>query len=1258
MLCPTSTRSFLLALGLLCCFSVFFFLKSKEFKEPDQQEEAKSADAGIASTGDSAGAELDWSQLFGTYQSASGGRRYQMLPDLIAEAKLRAERMRVLIKTDPEAALERVLSLAEYSQLPDALRPYFERPVSGFGDIDLRWRTYLAPGGGLRCSHENRLYIDGISYNLYGPGRREDQSPALNVPVVAYVMEELALIPESPVLSITGDDIAAAKALFGAGEEGEFDPLTNAPVDPEVAALIGGRVYHFSGIEIVEEVTATLQAAESATADSRNYTMNVPYGWLAGDRGGDAGGIAQSSFFADDSISVLFIRCDFSDFQGAPVSRAALETDLAIVSDHLNTMSYQTASLSTSVTSTVYRATGDTGTSYALSGDDDALYDDVVARYDANPDYDPSSTYDVVAIYFPDLGDVPNSKIGYGGLASVGGSRQWINGLSNSFARTEVITHEFGHNYGLFHANYWHPERAIDDDPDDYNDPNGNSLEYGDIFDTMGSGELPESHFSHYQKNRIDWMDDSKVQEVTVNGTYRIHRFDHVDADDNPVLALRVPMESGVHYWIGFRQLYTSNANAFDGAYVVAEGLYENRPNLIDMTPGSQISESSDRDDACLPVGESFYDSNSGVTIAAVSKGTDGPGDEWLDVQIDFESRISIAGDTYEFDEASGMAYVTVERIFSGNGAASIDYATSDGSAQAGSDYYASSGTITWEDGETGARQIALLIKPDALDEGIEDFMLTLSNPSGAVLDVAQTSTFISILDPGQRFSAFAPDFFNNSVYAIGFQSDGRLIIGGTINSSSGDFSGAGNIARINNKGEVDPGFNPGGSGFDGRVNAVLVLPDDSIVVGGDFTEYNGVTVNRVARLSSDGLLDNNFGANVGGAADAEVYALALQKNGQILVAGAFDNFNSAGAEGLIRINNDGTFGDALTLPFTGINVRDVFEQADGQIMVAGAFSVAWTGSGFRSGVLRLDPDGSRDPTFDPDAGLHALSGVGGLRNGNTLARLPDGDYLVGGWFEAYDENPAGYFVRINSDGTFDRVLDSALDDTARVILAEPFGAALVGGSFSIPRARLLRVDNDWALDGDFFSSGGPSGTVYALEYGPDGSLWAGGNFFNYNGSSSRPIVRLASGVSPYDWWVQKNFTRAQIAAGDADPNQDPDRDTIANLAELALGTNPVEADSSSVFGSGNLSGLSLVEASGNQYLQMTLDKSALDGGVWYCVQLSSDLINWTPDPATPGDQSAYDILEDSPNRLTIRDKTPVSAGSPRFARIVFKTPK
>ena len=74
---------------------------------------------------------------------------------------------------------------------------------------------------------------------------------------------------------------------------------------------------------------------------------------------------------------------------------------------------------------------------------------------------------------------------------------------------------------------------------------------------------------------------------------------------------------------------------------------------------------------------------------------------------------------------------VTLDRATSA--AVSVDYATSDGTAQAGSDYTAATGSVTFAPGET-AKTVSVAVLDDSHDEGSETLTLTLTNPSGAYL--------------------------------------------------------------------------------------------------------------------------------------------------------------------------------------------------------------------------------------------------------------------------------------------------------------------------------------------------------------------------------------------------------------------------------------------------------------------------------------------------------------------------------------------
>jgi hypothetical protein len=106
------------------------------------------------------------------------------------------------------------------------------------------------------------------------------------------------------------------------------------------------------------------------------------------------------------------------------------------------------------------------------------------------------------------------------GLGTIGGgtvanpSRAWVNGLFN----LRVVSHEMGHNFGLYHShsNTCDGTGCIIDD-------------YGDDHDTMGGG--PSSivgHFNAYQKERLGWLNymaSPPIQTVTAPGQYVIEPY-------------------------------------------------------------------------------------------------------------------------------------------------------------------------------------------------------------------------------------------------------------------------------------------------------------------------------------------------------------------------------------------------------------------------------------------------------------------------------------------------------------------------------------------------------------------------------------------------------------------------------------------------------------------------------------------------------------------------------------------------------------
>src|SRR5690606_28191869 len=102
-------------------------------------------------------------------------------------------------------------------------------------------------------------------------------------------------------------------------------------------------------------------------------------------------------------------------------------------------------------------------------------------------------------------------------------------------------------------------------------------------------------------------------------------------------------------------------------------------------------------------------------------------------------------------------------------------------------------------------------------------------------------------------------------------------------------------------------------------VRGLALQSDGKIIVGGRFTSYNGTARGRVARLNTDGSLDTTFAA-VGVGADAQVEAVLVQPDGQILVAGNFNNYNGTARQKVVRLNTDGSVDPSFAQVGAGLN--------------------------------------------------------------------------------------------------------------------------------------------------------------------------------------------------------------------------------------------------------------------------------------------------------------------------------------------------
>src|SRR5207247_20580 len=98
-------------------------------------------------------------------------------------------------------------------------------------------------------------------------------------------------------------------------------------------------------------------------------------------------------------------------------------------------------------------------------------------------------------------------------------------------------------------------------------------------------------------------------------------------------------------------------------------------------------------------------------------------------------------------------------------------------------------------------------------------------------------------------------------VYAMAVQTNGQILVGGIFNSIGG--VNVTNTARLNQDGGLDLTFNPAAAAAVGYVNAIAVQKDGKVVIGGSFASGAGTTPANLARLNTNGTSDSIFDSNL-----------------------------------------------------------------------------------------------------------------------------------------------------------------------------------------------------------------------------------------------------------------------------------------------------------------------------------------------------------------------------------------------------------
>src|SRR5262249_37637988 len=102
---------------------------------------------------------------------------------------------------------------------------------------------------------------------------------------------------------------------------------------------------------------------------------------------------------------------------------------------------------------------------------------------------------------------------------------------------------------------------------------------------------------------------------------------------------------------------------------------------------------------------------------------------------------VELSTSTYMASQATGSVTISVKRTGGTTGAASVSYATSNGTAVSGSDYTAVNGMLNWADGDSASKTFSVPLSTASAFSGTRSFSVKLSSASGASLGSPTTAS-------------------------------------------------------------------------------------------------------------------------------------------------------------------------------------------------------------------------------------------------------------------------------------------------------------------------------------------------------------------------------------------------------------------------------------------------------------------------------------------------------------------------------------
>lgn len=282
----------------------------------------------------------------------------------------------------------------------------------------------------------------------------------------------------------------------------------------------------------------------------------------------------------------------------------------------------------------------------------------------------------------------------------------------------------------------------------------------------------------------------------------------------------------------------------------------------------------------------------------------------------------------------------------------------------------------------------------------------------------------------------------------------------------------------------------------------------NQLLVGGDFTTYNNIPVNRLALINIDtNELDSSFLNNIGSGFNGPVYVIHDDINDNyktLYIGGSFTSFNNNSVNSIVAITGFGLqdIGSFKNIEFnTGNGFQHIntsswecivytIYQRDNTLYVGGQFNKYRDKN--RGNLVKIhkttgneiDPDGTNYSRILYDAGPNAV---------RKIAYGDDGLYILGKFtfFFTSNNQPKSlsglHKISFNDASEIASPLNSKIGGTAYDLIYGPYSSAFIIGSFTMfdgkPRNNIVKVNINTGTEFD------TAGQNFAIDYfGPTGS--------------------------------------------------------------------------------------------------------------------------------------------------------------------------